>query len=141
MPMGDVAVDEKLADIVCEQVSIAKPDSIAHQFEHSLNIALYSFFLRIPKSRINSKILNLKPIFDINRHGSRSGIIHYSILCPAARNAWTSLDLGNEKYFASSISMGSISLAYFSKSISTSIISRAPSCFVPTIMRSNESGI
>ena len=40
MPMGDVSVDERLATIVCEQTSIAKPDSLAHQFEHSLETQL-----------------------------------------------------------------------------------------------------
>ena len=40
MPMGDVSVDEKLATIVCEETPIAKPDTLAHQFEHSLETQL-----------------------------------------------------------------------------------------------------
>ena len=40
MPMGDVTVDEKLASIICEQTSITEPDSLAHQFEHSLETQL-----------------------------------------------------------------------------------------------------
>ncbi len=40
MPMGDVAVDEELAKILCEETSIAKPDSLAHECEHSLETQL-----------------------------------------------------------------------------------------------------
>ena len=40
MPMGDVPVDEKLAVMICEETPIARPDSLAHQFEHSLETQL-----------------------------------------------------------------------------------------------------
>jgi len=36
MPMGDVSVDEKLAQLICEETPIAIPDSLAHEREHSL---------------------------------------------------------------------------------------------------------
>lgn len=40
MPMGEVSVDETLAAIICEETPIAKPDTLAHQFEHSLETQL-----------------------------------------------------------------------------------------------------
>lgn len=40
MPMGDVLVDEELATLLCEETSIAQPDTAAHQFEHSLETQL-----------------------------------------------------------------------------------------------------
>ncbi|MBT3922143.1 MAG: AmmeMemoRadiSam system protein B [Nitrospina sp.] len=40
MPMGDVAIDYELANAICEETVIAKPDSSAHRFEHSLETQL-----------------------------------------------------------------------------------------------------
>jgi MEMO1 family protein len=40
MPMGDVAIDRELANAICEETVIAKKDSSAHQFEHSLETQL-----------------------------------------------------------------------------------------------------
>ncbi len=40
MPMGDVAIDEELAKALCEETSLAKPNSTAHQFEHSIETQL-----------------------------------------------------------------------------------------------------
>lgn len=40
MPMGDIAIDRELANAICEETAIAKPDSSAHRFEHSLETQL-----------------------------------------------------------------------------------------------------
>lgn len=40
MPMGDIAIDQELANAICEETVIAKQDSYAHQFEHSLETQL-----------------------------------------------------------------------------------------------------
>jgi MEMO1 family protein len=40
MPMGDIAIDEELANAICEETVMAKPDSSAHRFEHSLETQL-----------------------------------------------------------------------------------------------------
>jgi MEMO1 family protein len=40
MPMGDIAIDEELATLLCKETPIAKPDPAAHQFEHSLETQL-----------------------------------------------------------------------------------------------------
>ena len=40
MPMGDIAIDEELATQLCKETPIAKPNSAAHQFEHSLETQL-----------------------------------------------------------------------------------------------------
>lgn len=40
MPMGDIGVDEDLATQLCKETSIAKPNPVAHQFEHSLETQL-----------------------------------------------------------------------------------------------------
>ena len=40
MPMGDIAIDQELANARCEETVMAKQDSLAHQFEHSLETQL-----------------------------------------------------------------------------------------------------
>jgi len=40
MPMGDITIDRELANALCEETVIAKKDSLAHQFEHSLETQL-----------------------------------------------------------------------------------------------------
>jgi len=40
MPMGDIAIDRELANAICEETAIAKQDSSAHRFEHSLETQL-----------------------------------------------------------------------------------------------------
>ena len=40
MPMGDIAIDQELANALCEETVMAKQDSLAHQFEHSLETQL-----------------------------------------------------------------------------------------------------
>ena len=40
MPMGDVFIDEELATILCDETPLAKPNTTAHQFEHSLETQL-----------------------------------------------------------------------------------------------------
>jgi AmmeMemoRadiSam system protein B len=40
MPMGDIAIDEELATLLCKETPIAKPNFSAHQFEHSLETQL-----------------------------------------------------------------------------------------------------
>ena len=40
MPMGNIAIDEELATLICKETPIAKPDPAAHQFEHSLETQL-----------------------------------------------------------------------------------------------------
>jgi MEMO1 family protein len=40
MPMGDITIDQDLANAICEETVIAKQDSSAHQFEHSLETQL-----------------------------------------------------------------------------------------------------
>lgn len=40
MPMGDIAIDQELASMICEETDLAKPDSLAHRFEHSLETQL-----------------------------------------------------------------------------------------------------
>ena len=40
MPMGDIAIDQELAAAICEHTNLAKPDSFAHRFEHSLETQL-----------------------------------------------------------------------------------------------------
>lgn len=40
MPMGDLAIDEELANAICEETPVAKSDSSAHRFEHSLETQL-----------------------------------------------------------------------------------------------------
>jgi MEMO1 family protein len=40
MPMGDITIDRELANAICEETVIAKQDSSAHQFEHSLETQL-----------------------------------------------------------------------------------------------------
>ena len=40
MPMGDIAIDEELATLICKETPIAKPDPAAHQFEYSLETQL-----------------------------------------------------------------------------------------------------
>ncbi len=40
MPMGDICIDQELANSICEETVIAKKDSSAHQFEHSLETQL-----------------------------------------------------------------------------------------------------
>jgi MEMO1 family protein len=36
MPMGNISIDEVLANQLCKETPLAKPNSVAHQFEHSL---------------------------------------------------------------------------------------------------------
>ena len=40
MPMGDISIDREMAHAICEETSIAKQDSTAHQHEHSLETQL-----------------------------------------------------------------------------------------------------
>jgi MEMO1 family protein len=40
MPMGDITIDQDLGNAICEETVIAKHDSSAHQFEHSLETQL-----------------------------------------------------------------------------------------------------
>ena len=40
MPMGDITIDRELSNAICEETVIAKQDSSAHQFEHSLETQL-----------------------------------------------------------------------------------------------------
>lgn len=40
MPMGDISIDRELAIAICEETVMAKKDSSAHQFEHSLETQL-----------------------------------------------------------------------------------------------------
>jgi MEMO1 family protein len=40
MPMGDIPIDQELANSICEETVIAKQDSSAHQLEHSLETQL-----------------------------------------------------------------------------------------------------
>ena len=40
MPMGDIVIDHELANAICEETVIAKQDSSAHLFEHSLETQL-----------------------------------------------------------------------------------------------------
>jgi MEMO1 family protein len=40
MPMGDITIDQELANAICEETVIAKQDASAHQFEHSLETQL-----------------------------------------------------------------------------------------------------
>ena len=40
MPMGNIYIDEVLATQLCKETSLAKPNSVAHQFEHSLETQL-----------------------------------------------------------------------------------------------------
>lgn len=40
MPMGDLVIDQELANVICEETGVAKQDSAAHQFEHSLETQL-----------------------------------------------------------------------------------------------------
>jgi MEMO1 family protein len=40
MPMGDITIDQELANAICEETVIAKQDPTAHQFEHSLETQL-----------------------------------------------------------------------------------------------------
>ena len=40
MPMGNISIDEVLATQLCKETSLAKPNSVAHQFEHSLETQL-----------------------------------------------------------------------------------------------------
>ncbi len=40
MPMGDIPIDRELAEAICEETVMAKQDSSAHQFEHSLETQL-----------------------------------------------------------------------------------------------------
>ena len=40
MPMGNIPIDEVLATQLCKETSLAKPNSVAHQFEHSLETQL-----------------------------------------------------------------------------------------------------
>ena len=40
MPMGDITIDQNLANAICEETVIAKQDASAHQFEHSLETQL-----------------------------------------------------------------------------------------------------
>ena len=40
MPMGNISIDEVLATQLCKETSLAKPNSVAHQFEHSLQTQL-----------------------------------------------------------------------------------------------------
>ena len=40
MPMGDIRIDQELANSICEETVIAKQNFSAHQFEHSLETQL-----------------------------------------------------------------------------------------------------
>jgi AmmeMemoRadiSam system protein B len=40
MPMGDISIDGEMAKAICEETSLAKKDSSAHRFEHSLETQL-----------------------------------------------------------------------------------------------------
>jgi MEMO1 family protein len=40
MPMSNISIDEVLATQLCKETSLAKPNSVAHQFEHSLETQL-----------------------------------------------------------------------------------------------------
>ena len=40
MPMGEITIDQKLANAICEETVVAKQDSSAHKFEHSLETQL-----------------------------------------------------------------------------------------------------
>lgn len=40
MPMGDIAIDTELAKALCEETSLARPNTAAHQFEHSIETQL-----------------------------------------------------------------------------------------------------
>jgi MEMO1 family protein len=40
MPMGDITIDQELANAICKETIIVKQDSSAHQFEHSLETQL-----------------------------------------------------------------------------------------------------
>lgn len=40
MPMGDVIINRVLAQFICEETPLARPDSLAHEREHSLETQL-----------------------------------------------------------------------------------------------------
>jgi MEMO1 family protein len=40
MPMGNISIDEVFATQLCKETALAKPNSVAHQFEHSLETQL-----------------------------------------------------------------------------------------------------
>jgi MEMO1 family protein len=40
MPMGDISIDREMENAICEETSLAKQDSSAHRFEHSLETQL-----------------------------------------------------------------------------------------------------
>ena len=55
MPMGDVSLDEELAQLICEETHIAIPDPLAHEREHSLET-------QIPFLQYFKKNLKIVPI-------------------------------------------------------------------------------
>ncbi len=40
MPMGNITIDSELANAICEETTVARADSSAHRFEHSLETQL-----------------------------------------------------------------------------------------------------
>jgi MEMO1 family protein len=60
MPMGDIAIDEELATLICKETPIAKPNLAAHQFEHSLETQLP--FLQYLKKNFSIVPICLKKI-------------------------------------------------------------------------------
>ncbi|MBM15065.1 MAG: AmmeMemoRadiSam system protein B [Nitrospina sp.] len=55
MPMGDVSLDDELAQLICEETPIAIPDPLAHEREHSLET-------QIPFLQYLKKNLKIVPI-------------------------------------------------------------------------------
>lgn len=68
MPMGDVTIDHELAKAICDESVVAEPDSLAHQFEHSLETQLpfLQFFKKefkiVPICLMRSKISTCKKL-------------------------------------------------------------------------------
>ena len=60
MPMGDIDIDEELANLLCKETPIAKPNLTAHQFEHSLETQLP--FLQYLKKNFSIVPICLKKI-------------------------------------------------------------------------------
>jgi len=60
MPMGDVCLDEELAQLICEETPIAISNSLAHEGEHSLETQLP--FLQYFKNNVKIVPICLKKI-------------------------------------------------------------------------------
>ena len=60
MPMGDICLDEELAQLICEETPIAISNSLAHEREHSLETQLP--FLQYFKKNVKIVPICLKKI-------------------------------------------------------------------------------